>query len=145
MMRSASVRKIFSKKILRRSNEEEGNPLLFLWDLDVWRLNPFFVKFLFKSNFLFLQHVSISRPPSNFYFCQILRPATKPAISAGLKTATKPATNKIWHTTSLYLYFPFYYNTNFKINQATKAVKFSRANLKRFKLWFLIKIKLYYI
>ena len=29
---------------------------------------------------------------------------------------------------------PFYYNTNFKINQAAKAVKFSLANLKRFKL-----------
>lgn len=100
------------------------------------------VKFSLPSSFL------ISRPPSNFYICQILKPATNQLHQLGLsnfKPATKSATNKIWHTISLYLYFPFYYNTNFKINQATKAVKFSRANLKHFKLWFLIKIKLYYI
>ena len=100
------------------------------------------VKFSLHSTF------PISRPPSNFYFCQILKPATNQLHQLGLsnfKPATKSATNKIWHTISLYLYFPFYYNTNFKINQAAKAVKFSRANLKRFKLWFLIKIQLYYI
>ena len=63
------------------------------------------------------------------------KPATKPAtfyVLSNFKPATKAGSIKSplqYSIVSL-----FYYNTNFKINQAVKAVKFSRANLKRFKL-----------
>ena len=48
------------------------------------------VKFSLPSSF------PISRPQSNFYFCQILKPATNQLHQLGLsnfKPATKPATN----------------------------------------------------
>ena len=61
------------------------------------------------------------------YDCQILIAATSAANLSSCQILNQLQI-------SLYLYFPFYYNTNFKINQAAKAVKFSRANLKRFKL-----------
>lgn len=64
----------------------------------------------------------------NFYFCQILMNQLR---SAAIQL--HQLSNFESAAISLYLYFPFYYNTNFKINQAAKAVKFSRANLKRFK------------
>lgn len=99
------------------------NTIFFLSSQEIFQI--FFCQF-----FLSIVKFMRARPPSNFSFCQILINQLRSSYASC--QILKQLQNQLQNN-SLYLYFPFYYNTNFKINQAAKAVKFSRANLKRFK------------
>lgn len=90
-----------------------------------------FFKFFSANFFSPLSSLCAPALASNFMRCQILINQLRSSYASC--QILKQLQNQLQNN-SLYLYFPFYYNTNFNFNQAAKAVKFSRANLKRFKL-----------